>query len=90
MKEMCTLITPYRCGVCNQDMLYFTTKYNTLIDYKNLMYNKHGIAEINNYLETKQIKFIKCLVCNKTYIIDWSEKYPRPVMNKEDIKKFMV
>lgn len=91
MVNMCEIITPYRCKNCGQDMLFFLTNNNTLIDYKALFcYNDQTLYGIKHYLENKNIRFIKCLVCNKTYIIDWTHGYPMQLLNKDLIKKFGV
>lgn len=91
MVEMCVKIDPYKCPICNQDMLFFTTSNNVLIDYKGLMDRSvNGIYSIRSYLGERHIKFIKCLVCNKTSIIDWSDTYPVPLADKEELKKFGV
>ena len=88
---MCEKITPYRCPICNQDMLFFVTSNNTLIDYKGLAERSpNGIYSLRQYLENKRIKFIKCLVCNKVSIIDWSNTYPKPLLDKEVLEKFGV
>lgn len=91
MKEMCKKLTPYKCKQCGQDMLFFTTKSNMLIDYKGLFDRSvYGLEDITKYLENRHIRFIKCIVCNKTYVIDWTNGYPVPLLDKEEIKKFGV
>ena len=88
---MCVKIDPYKCPICNQDMLFFITSNNVLIDYKGLMDRSvNGIYSIRKYLGERHTKFIKCLACNKTSIIDWSDTYPVPLTNKEELKKFGV
>lgn len=89
-KIMCNLITPYRCKECNQDMLFFITPNNTLLDYKKIFDTYQNLQGIRNFLYTKNIRFIKCLVCNKSYIIDWTSGYPTQLMNKKDLEKFGV
>lgn len=91
MVEMCKKVTPFKCKKCGQDMLFFITENNTLIDYKGLMSNiNNGIYGIKHYLENKSVRFIKCLVCNNTYIIDWTHGYPIQLLDKDILNKFGV
>lgn len=90
MKEMCKIITPYKCVKCNKDSLFFTTKNNILIEYKSLIDNGYNANNIIKYLETKDIKYLKCLSCGKIFIIDWTLKYPKQVIDKNILKEFGV
>ena len=90
MKELCNIITPYKCKQCGQDMLFFVTANNTLIDYKALISKGYSINDIKHLLETKNIRFIKCISCNKSYIIDWTNTYPVQLLDKNSLKKFGV
>lgn len=90
MKEMYHIIKPYRCQVCNQDMLFFLTANNVLIDYKGLFGRTKNLYKIRQYLEQRRIKYIKCLSCNKIYIIDWTQRYPTQLLDKSCLEKFGV
>lgn len=92
MREMCKCITPYKCPVCNQDMLFFVLSNNNIVDYKRLLEEQspNGIYSIREYLGNRNVKFIKCIVCNKTSIIDWSDTYPKPLLNNNILKEFGV
>lgn len=91
MREMCRIITPYRCKECGQDMVFFLTTNNILLDYKAMIIDKRkSLYELNNYLESQSIRFMKCLSCNKTYIIDWTKGYPEQLVDKSVLNKFGV
>lgn len=91
MREMCRVITPYRCKECGQDMVFFLTTNNILLDYKAMIIDKRkSLYELNNHLESQSIRFMKCLSCNKTYIIDWTKGYPEQLVDKSVLNKFGV
>lgn len=91
MREMCRIITPYRCKECGQDMVFFLTTNNILLDYKAMIIDKRkSLYELNEYLESQSIRFMKCLSCNKTYIIDWTKGYPEQLVDKSVLNKFGV
>lgn len=91
MKEMCKIITPYRCKECGQDMVFFLTNNNILLDYKGLIIDQSkSLQELKQYLEPRAVCFMKCLSCNKTYIIDWTTRYPTQLTDKSALKKFGV
>lgn len=87
-KEMCIILYPYTCPACGNDMLFFTReKSNMVIDYKNLMQTKDN-KDIIDYLSSKNINYLKCIACKRTYIIDWSHGYARPLLNRDALKQF--
>ena len=90
MKRLCKKINPYRCKVCNQDMLFFVTSRNTLIDYKALIEHSDDVLMLKKYLMLKDVQYIKCITCNKSYIIDWSKHIPVPLTDKTHLSKFGV
>ena len=71
-------------------MLFFTTNNNILIDYKRIYELYNNAYSLKQYLYTKNIKYLKCLVCNQLYIIDWTTGFPTQLTNKECIEKFGV
>lgn len=90
MKEMCKII-PYRCPKCNNDLLFFVSQRNPtrLVDYKNLMNTTSNISELKEYLyHRSDLSYLKCLCCNKLYIIDWTHEYPIPLTDKNVLSKF--
>ena len=90
MNRICRKINPYRCKVCNQDMLFFMTKHNTLIDYKALIERSEDASTLKKYLILKDVQYIKCITCNKIYLIDWSNHIPVPLTDKSHLTKFGV
>lgn len=88
MKNMCNRITPYRCPKCGNDLLFFETKFNKIIDYKGLMDKSFILPEIKEYLGTKGVKYIRCISCKESFIIDWSNGYPVPLIDKNKLKSF--
>ena len=87
-KIMYELIHPYRCKNCGQDMLFFTTSNDTVIDYKEFLNRGNTLSEMKRYLERRNIRFLKCLCCNKLYIIDWTDDWPQQVMYRNVPKQF--
>lgn len=90
MNLMCKRITPYVCKQCNQETLFFSTKNNMLIDYKSLMKKGLNRYSLIKYLQDKNIKYIKCINCNKEYIIDWTDGYPTQLLDINIIKDFGI
>ena len=90
MNTLYHLITPYRCPKCGQDMLFFTTKDGRIIDYKKFLDSAKSLDELKDYLERRNIKFIKCLGCDKSYITDWTNGWPEPLTDIIKLKRFGV
>lgn len=89
LKEMCRIIYPYTCPACGNNMLFFTrARNNMIIDYKNLIESNKNNDDVMNYLGEKNVEYLKCLVCKKMYIIDWTHGYARPLMNRDTLKQF--
>ena len=84
------LIHPYRCPICNEDLLFFTTKTNKIIDYKHILSNANTLSDTITFLGSRNIKHFKCIKCNKEFIIDWSKGWPEPLTDREALKKFGV
>lgn len=88
LREMCRIMHPYTCPVCGNDMLFFTrAKNNMVIDYKNIFQTKDKETMLN-YLADKNVEYLKCMVCGKIYIIDWTHNYARPLLYKDALKQF--
>lgn len=81
-------INPYRCKICGQEMLFFETKYNKLIDYKRFLDNANALDEMKQKIEKRGIKYIRCICCGKSFIIDWSNGWPEQLTDKEVMKNF--
>lgn len=89
LKEMCRIMYPYTCPSCGNDMLFFTrTRNNMVIDYKNLIESGMNNNDIMDYLGSKNIEYLKCMVCKRKYIIDWSHNSARPLLDKNILKQF--
>ena len=90
MKEMCILRKPYCCKKCGQDTLYFITSNRMLISYSDLMKNASMLSDVKKRLYYRQVKYLKCLNCNKEFIIDWRRGYPIQLLDREALKEFGV
>ena len=89
LKEMCRIVYPYTCPVCGNHMLFFTrARNNGMIDYKNLIDEKANNDEIIEYLQDKNIEYLKCVICKKMFIIDWTHEYARPLRDRNILKQF--
>ena len=87
-KEMCRIVYPYTCPVCGNNMLFFTrNRTNTVIDYKQVM-QTHNDDSIKDYLAGKDVEYLKCMVCKKLFIIDWTSGIARPLKYKNILKRF--
>lgn len=89
MQELCKFITPYNCKICNNP-LYFLSNDNILIDYKYQMNISKSSYELKNYLSNRKVKYIKCIICNKLFIIDWSNVWPEQLIDRNMLNKFGV
>lgn len=88
LKEMCRILHPYTCPACGNNMLFFTrARNNNVIDYKNLMETKNQ-TEMMEYLGEKDVEYLKCVICNKMYIIDWTKEFARPLLFKNTLIRF--
>lgn len=90
MNEMCKRITPFKCKKCGGDMLFFETKNKVLIDYKELLGHGNGLPEVKHYLENKNVTYLKCISCDRYFIIDWTSGYPTQLTDREALNKFGV
>lgn len=90
MKEMCILRKPYQCQKCGQETLYFVTNNRMLISYSDLMKNAGMLPDVKNRLYNRRVKYLKCLNCNKEFIIDWRNGYPLQLLDREALKEFGV
>ena len=90
MTEMCKTREPYRCACCGEEMLFFVSDTNRLIDYKKL-FLQYGInsTQFKTHLYRRYIRYLKCLCCNRYFIIDWTTGYPTQLLDKEKLDKFM-
>ena len=90
MEIVCKRIKPYICKCCNQEMLFFCTKNNMMLDYKMLLDKGYTIYELKKILQEKDVRCFKCITCNKTYIIDWSNGYPVPLLDHNKLESFAL
>ena len=89
-KKMYSLISPYKCKLCGQDMLFFVTASNTLIDYKAFILQARSLEETKMYLEKRNIRYIKCVCCDKYFIIDWSNGWPEQLLDRNILNTFGI
>ena len=90
MVEVCKKIIPYKCDKCGQEMLFFYTDNGMLIDYKTLFDNGDNLYDIKKYIQYKNVKYLKCITCNKLYIIDWRDGYPKPLYDTKCLSDFGI
>ena len=87
-REMCRIIHPYTCPACGNDMLFFTRiRNNAVIDYKNITQTMNN-TEVMDYLYKKDVEYLKCVMCKKMYIIDWTRGYARPLRHRNVLEQF--
>lgn len=90
LKPMYEIIKPYKCPKCNEDMLFFETKHNTIIDYKSILSLAKTASECKQYLEKRDIKHFKCIYCGGIFLIDWTKNWPYPLTDINVIKQFGI
>lgn len=91
MNIMCRYITPYKCKKCGGELTFFTTLKGTLIDYKRLLRLSKDKQDFLTKLRRYHIRSIKCLQCNKEYIIDWTNRgYPEEMVDKAKLQSFGI
>lgn len=88
-RQMCTIIKPYKCPNCNNELLFFTiNRSDFVIDYKNLINKGLSLHQLREYLSNRNIRYLKCIICKKMYIIDWSNGFPEPLLNRNVLTQF--
>jgi len=83
-----TLLTPYKCKLCGQEMLFFVTQEGILIDYKEFINNMASLQEMIDMLTHRRVRFLKCLCCDKMFIIDWSHGWPQQLLDIRKLQDF--
>ena len=71
-------------------MLFFTTSNGSVIDYKEFLNRSNTLPEVKRYLEKRNIKYIKCIYCDRLFIIDWSHGWPEQVTDINVLRDFGV
>lgn len=89
-KIMYNLIKPYRCKVCGQDMLFFENKKQMLIDYKGFLDDDFTLSEMKRNIENRGVRYLRCIQCGRSFIIDWSHGWPEQLMDMNAIRRFGV
>lgn len=94
-REMCRLIKPYICPICNKETLFFTNKNGYLLDYRSMLVNNQGrikitMNELINNLEQENVKYIKCINCNREFIIDWRKHWPTILNEYKQLNQFGI
>lgn len=90
MRLMYHKIAPYKCQVCGQEMIYFQNKKGMVLDYRGILNQGKTLSETKEMLENHDIKFFKCIYCNRRFIIDWTEGWPKPLYDREKLRNFGV
>jgi hypothetical protein len=89
LKEMCTLRKVYNCKVCGNS-LFFVTKNRMLISYADIMRNGNTLYNLKERLNYRGITSIKCMNCNKEFVIDWRHGFPEQLIDTTVLKDFGV
>lgn len=88
-KQMYHLIPPYQCRLCRQDMLFFKMRNGNMVDYIQLIRRGMNLQQVVDFLTLHGVKNMRCMCCQKNFIIDWTHGWPVQVLNPADILKFM-
>ena len=68
----------------------FNIDVEQFIDYKTLFDNGYNLYDIKKYIQYKNVKYLKCITCNKLYIIDWRDGYPKPLYDTKCLSDFGI
>lgn len=85
-----TLIKPYQCKVCGKELLMFQTRGNRLMDYKIFLAQARSREEMISILRSHHIKFLRCISCEKSYLIDWTTGWPTQLLDFSKLSSFGV
>jgi DNA-directed RNA polymerase subunit RPC12/RpoP len=89
LKEMCRIMYPYTCPACGNHMLFFTrNRNNSIIDYKELIESIKDNDKIKEFLAERDVEYLKCVICKKIFIIDWTKEYAKPLIYRDALKHF--
>lgn len=79
------------CANCNSnrsiecyDSFGNSINYTLLVD-KYKINKEEAISKINK----RSLSYMKCKICNTIYIIDWRDKFPKPLRNEYCISEFL-
>ena len=89
-RQIYHLIPSFRCKRCGQEMLFFTTSSGNMIDYKEFINHMSSLQHLINALTWRKVRFLKCLCCNQSYIIDWSKGWPEQLTDITKLQKFGI
>ena len=89
MKDLCKTIKPYICPKCGNDSLFFITYKGNLLSYKNMMINGSDIYDIKALISINRVSYIKCLSCNKVFLMDWTKGFPIGWFDKDALSRFL-
>ena len=88
MRNLCRIIEPYRCKICGEEMLFFVTSGSYLIDYKKLFYTTHTAYSLYNKLSKNNVCRLRCVVCKRNFMIDWSKMWPEQLVDRSKLNMF--
>lgn len=86
---MYSLITPYKCNICNGELVFVTDTQAT-IDYKRvIIQNQFNRQEFYNLLAKHGVDYLKCNTCGRQFYIDWSDnKWPEAIIQEDKLIEF--
>lgn len=84
------LIDSFKCKLCGQEMLFFVTENGSMIDYKDFISKMYSLNTMINMLAYRKVRFLKCLCCNKLFIIDWSKGWPEQLLDIKKLQDFGI
>lgn len=90
MRLLYELLRPYKCQVCGKELLMFQTDNNRLMDYKIFIDQAYSVNDLRKTLRNHHVKYLKCISCDRSYLIDWSKGWPTQMLDKTPLMEFGV
>jgi len=72
--------TPCYCEACGGETIMLMTDSDRAINYPSIIEN-NDMMELNRILNMSCISYMMCKKCNTKYMIDWTDRLPKPLYN---------
>lgn len=84
------IIKPYECQICHKGNLMFLDKMGRMLHYKYFLDNALSAENLKQALYMVHVKFLQCDTCRRIFLIDWTDSWPKAVINSQILMDFGV